>query len=777
MYAAWCLLLAAPSERATTFQRHHGVHASPRSRSRPGSRAVIVMAARDRKVVLGLCKYSHDSSVAVVDAETGQLLFAAAKERLTRRKHDGGPVGQLVEHALDSLGLSLDAVELVVSNNHHFRISDYEKRLPFAAAIGYVEEDALDSWNTLASCKARKMEISHHIAHLFSTAPYSGFKDEHLVIVMDGMGEAFREFARSRGDGDTGSCDYATELNSMPDSVQAQWMPPLAVLNTAEYGHREAESVYRVKNGMRDVSLEFKRFARENSPPELYNHGFENMDSLGAVYSRISSHIFGDWNACGKVQGLASYAVEKSERLRRTNKPFMRGSLLDGSFRVEWEHLASLANTNRWSESKKNPDLFSQYVCDAAQVQLDLETVVLDLLHGMQKRTGIRHVALAGGVALNSTMNGRIIRECGFEEVYISPFPGDEGIAIGCAMYGYSSIHTNSAECLTQASMSPYLGREYGKEEIDEAVSLHAAWLDRVKVKKAELFSCVAEMLAEGKVVAWFQGRAEVGARALGNRSILADPRNASMVDRINVNIKQRETFRPFAPSVLSEHVADYFEADQPNISPYMSVTVPVLKEKRAVVPAITHIDGTARLQTVSRVQNERFYRLIEAFMDLTGVPMLLNTSLNIAGEPIVETPIDCIRAFLASAIDVLVLGDDVYTKRAPTRALRDSLVRVVDQTYFRVEQTRNMEGDVSYTHMVVDRGDGLETRIKFDCAEEYELFNLLFTGEFMHGSATDEPTPVDVIIDNCLEDEDVLEEQVIQLLESLSEKRLIVIE
>lgn len=248
-------------------------------------------------VVVGLTKYSHDASIAVVSATTGELLFALSKERLTRRKHDGGDTGVLLRHALNYLRFPLSSVALVVANNHHHRIAPYEKRLPFAVAARAAPLSSLSEYNLVPG--ARHVELSHHLAHAWSAVrAFEG--PEALVVVMDGMGDARDDWLRAGGED-----GYFCEDGFVDDDDMFREVPAKAVLNDGRSGisYREAETVYRASRvgGRVRLTRLFKRWTDEVSPPELYNHGFENMESVGAVYSRVASHIFGDWNSCGKV--------------------------------------------------------------------------------------------------------------------------------------------------------------------------------------------------------------------------------------------------------------------------------------------------------------------------------------------------------------------------------------------------------------------------------------------------------------------------------------------
>lgn len=676
----------------------------------------------DTKLVFGINKYSHDTSLCAADATSGQVLFYMSKERLTRKKHDSGNVASLVEKCLQALDLDLDAVETVVVNNHHHRVFPLEaskEHLEWECGLGINQgtEEGYDDEENLLTLATTKLELSHHLAHAYSAATQAPF-DKGMVVVMDGMGETYRAMARAEYMGDTA---YTSDLSFGEDTYQCI---PSNLKELSQYSHfdwREAESVYVFEKTNTSISIRpvFKRFQEEKSPPALYNHGFENMDSVGALYSRASSHIFGDWNACGKVMGLAPWKVyewndDNDDTLSPTlhKDPIMWGTLYsedeDKKFQCDRKLIMGLPHIAR-----NDPDLFDKetmvrkrrYDFDddegdgekaaeeakkrlpvkvaldaialAARIQDDLEVVCIDFVRHFQEQTGETNLCLAGGVALNSVLNGRLARELGFDQTFIPPYPGDDGVAIGCCAYGLfgNEALAKAKEPSTPVwttPVSPYLGPDQTEFAIKRAIEAAAPWLDvetiRNEDRKVEF---IAEELETGTVVAWYQGRSEMGPRALGHRSILADPRKKGLVRFINEKVKKRESFRPFAPSVLAEEARDWFDLGpngQSNVSPYMSMTAFVHEDKRAKIPAVTHVDGSSRLQTVTKEAEPLYHKLISAFFARTGVPMVLNTSFNtLASEPIVETPQNAIRSFLCSmgGIEILVMGDYII-KRKP---------------------------------------------------------------------------------------------------------------
>jgi carbamoyltransferase len=294
----------------------------------------------------------------------------------------------------------------------------------------------------------------------------------------------------------------------------------------------------------------------------------------------------------------------------------------------------------------------------AWRVQDDTEKVLLARANWLRETTGARNLCIAGGVALNCVANGRVAREAGFENVWIQPAAGDDGIAIGCAYYGWLEVLKQRRGFVMEHA---YVGRSYSDEEVRAATQRSMVKVQTTAVKSSNIYAETAKLLADQKVIGWFQDRSEFGPRALGNRSLIADPRKAEMKDILNSRVKHRQPFRPFAPIVLAERMRDVFEGEED--SPFMLIAKSVRPEWRDRIPAIVHVDGTARVQTVRESTNPTLYRLLKEFEALTGVPVLINTSFNIKGEPIVETPRDAMRCFLTTGIDHLVLHDTLISK------------------------------------------------------------------------------------------------------------------
>ncbi|MDA2811698.1 hypothetical protein O4J56_13740 [Nocardiopsis sp. RSe5-2] len=406
-------------------------------------------------------------------------------------------------------------------------------------------------------------------------------------------------------------------------------------------------------------------------------------DSLGHFYTAVGALAgAGRLHEEGTIMALAAHG--RPSRFTALVREWA-GTAPDGTYRVDPRFTrAVLANTmGRWYFGWAPPAPREQAVWDAFAAarerpagvgrfgrdemriahagQAVLEEILLGLVRRAHRLVGGDRLCLAGGVALNCVANARIVREGPFPEVFVGPAPGDDGQALGKLML---EVHRRRLPVDT-ALRTAYLGPRYGPEAVGEALVRFADRVRHTRLSEAALVEEAAERLAEGQVLGWWQGRSELGPRALGHRSILADPRRPGMRDRINGSVKRREWFRPPAPMVLQERAADFFDLDRP--TPFMELAVPVLPERRALIPAVTHVDGSARVQTVRRDQDERCHLLLRRFAAHTGVPVLLNTSFNRRHEPLVETPDDACRAFLAMDLDALVLADRLVVRRGRT--------------------------------------------------------------------------------------------------------------
>lgn len=680
-------------------------------------------------LVIGINKYSHDTSVAVVDAASSTLLYASAKERHSRRKHDGGGTAALVAHALGHLpgfpkpDAAAAAVVQVVVNNHHERVAGLETtdRLAFGVATGTLPAAYGASGNVLGSgpggAGLPQTEVSHHLAHAASGVWGCG-ATAALVVVMDGMGEAYREMAAASASvaaAPPGEYIHDLQLPWAPGRhSDAHELPADKGVAAAPYGCREAESAYlytaptgagSVQNGTLSLPLTrfWKRWAVARAPGESPNHGFEALDGVGAAYSRVASHIFGDWNACGKVQGLAAHGVAPAAdtpaaALGGVPSWLMRGDLTappgsPGAFEINWPGLAAAPYPNQWDRVPPEAGApapaapctdprWMAYTALAAVAQRDLEAVTLTLLRSLRAAAadapGAGHLVFVGGVALNSSLVGAIHRAAIFDTVTVPPAPGDEGIALGCAAVG--AVRWAAGRGVTglpplppppPARLVPFTGAAYPPAAVDATLAVYAPWVAASRHDDgADAVAAAADVLAAGGVVAWVDGRAELGARALGGRSLLAAATSPTARVILNDRVKRREAFRPFAPAVRAVDVDTYFSG--PGASPWMSTCVGVRPEWAPRLPAVVHADGTARVQVVQSETGggaSGLHALLEATASRTGVGVLLNTSANMAGEPLIETPADAVELLLGArgGVDLLVLEGRVSVTLQPS--------------------------------------------------------------------------------------------------------------
>lgn len=570
--------------------------------------------------VLGLNTYDHDVSACLL--RDGAIAFAIAKERITRDKHASGFYQEVIDYCLDAEGITLDDVDLIVRNCYILPVPEMEERLVYQDMPGFLaphERPVAAKHPLYLSHSDKVVSISHHLAHAYSAFAVSPFEDG-VVMIVDGVGSYQSDVMESYP-----ATDVAT---------------PLA---------RESESYYRFSGS----KLECLKKVWMEPDRGFLSDEFYNMPGLGALYSRASSYIFGDWNKCGELMGLAPYG--RKEQVRHLLE------LTDGTLRVphwtaEFKQPYIMDSGEKWETSPS----MRHWEDLAWRVQDDTESVLLARARWLRETTGAGNLCIAGGVALNCVANGRVARESGFENVWIQPAAGDDGIAIGCAYYGYLEILKQRRSFVMDHS---YVGKVYPDEEIEKATQKFLVRIQTSATRSDDICRDTAKLLAEQNVIGWFQGGSEFGPRALGNRSLLADPRKAEMKDILNSRVKHRQPFRPFAPIVLAERVREIFEGEED--SPFMLIAKRVRPEWRDRIPAIVHVDGTARVQTVRAETNPVLYRLLKEFEALTGVPVLINTSFNVKGEPIVETPRDAVICFLTTGIDHLVLHDTLVSKNA----------------------------------------------------------------------------------------------------------------
>lgn len=564
---------------------------------------------------------SHDGSVCLL--ADGKVVLGIEKERLSRRKHDGGNDQLAMQYVLDRAGITLDDVAVVVQNENFGMFRDGNSQ--------YGAQDRLLNDAT------RVVTISHHLAHAYSAFGASGF-EQASVLVVDGCGNAYED------------C-----IDVAPGSLVASMPAGL------EHIYFEKDSYYTSVGGtLRTVAKDFSPWGARGwalSPPTT-------MHSVGGVYQAFSQYVFGDFADSGKLMGLAPYG-----RPGRFDFPLF--DLHDGEVLICRDNLREFTTpANTRSGLKSN---FQYYADVAFYVQREIERALLYLVRDRFERCPSRNLAYAGGVALNAVANSRILRETGFERIFIQPAAGDNGLAIGCAYYGW--LHVLEREQV-RGNGTTYLGASYPADRIRRAVAESG---DEISVEQCgDVAARTAELLAAGKVVAWYRGGAEFGPRALGHRSILAHPGLPGLRDHINTNIKYREDFRPFAPSVIADEAARYFECDGYD-SPYMILVFNVRPEYRDQLVNVVHADGSSRLHTVTQESEPAYFRLLQEFKALTGLPVLLNTSLNKRGMPIVETPEEAMSFFLDCALDAIVLEDMVITKSQSRPAAGDRVRGLIE--------------------------------------------------------------------------------------------------
>src|SRR6267142_895378 len=589
--------------------------------------------------ILGISCFFHDAAAALL--REGQLLASAEEERFTRRKHDFEFPQNAIDFCLRTGGIDARDLDYVVFFEKPF--IKFERLLltslqEFPQSYRLFRE-AMITWlgdklwikhliqKRLGVSPQKILFSEHHLSHAASTFFCSPF-DEAAILTVDGVGE---------------------------------W-------TTASLGVGRGREI---------------RLAKEIRFPH----------SVGLLYSAFTAFLGFEVNEGeSKVMGMAGFGVpryvDKVHKLVRLNG--------DGSFELDMDYFSFHYSTHR-TFSPRFEALFgaprspkanfftagsgypayygdrpgnyrelerqNQHYADiAASIQVVTEEILLTMARALHRDTGLRRLCMAGGVALNSVANGRILRETAFDEVYVQPSAGDGGGAIGAALYAYHTVLGRPRRFVMEHA---FWGEEHAPDATERFLRQENIPYTRIDDEE-RLIERVVDRLQCGKVVGWSQGRSEWGPRARGNRSILADPRRSDMKDIVNTKIKFREPFRPFAPSVLVDRAEEYFvlpEVARHYPARFMLYVVDVRREKQAVIPAVTHVDGTGRVQTVSEALCSRYYKLIEAFGKATGVPVLLNTSFNLKGEPIVNTPAEAFNTFNQSGMDVLVLGDCVVEK------------------------------------------------------------------------------------------------------------------
>jgi carbamoyltransferase len=584
--------------------------------------------------VLGISCFYHDSSAALI--KDGILIAAAQEERFTRKKHDTSFPVKSIEFCLAKAGIKVDDIDYVAF---------YEKPLLKFERLIYQHLDYFPkSWkvfvNSIPSWVNEKLQVrkilkkkinyrkdilfvEHHLAHAasFLVSPF----DKAAILTVDGVGE---------------------------------W-------TTTAYGLGKGNQISLVKE------INFPH-------------------SLGLLYSAITAHLgFSVNNSEYKVMGLAAYGSMN----KKTNKFYklLRENVIDlksdGSYKLNQDYFR-YSYSNRMPSQKlidllnlpiRTPE--SEITQDhkdlAAAVQLITEEAMVKILNHVYKETKSPNVVISGGVGLNSVFNGRILGNTPFKKVWLQPDPGDGGTSVGAAFYVYNSIMKKKRKYVMN---SPYLGPEYSDQEIKKFLDENNIKYESFNSEK-EMIDKTANLINENNVVGWFQTGMEWGPRALGARSILSNPCNSRMQEILNLKVKHREKFRPFAPAVCKDDAPKYFETDSPVPSPtdFMLMVYPIKQKYRKIIPAVTHVDGSGRLQTVERSQNRKYYDLIKKFGSLSGVPIIINTSFNIRGEPIVCTPFDAYKCMMGTGIDYLVLGNFIVKREDNPQDMWDSEKNALD--------------------------------------------------------------------------------------------------
>ncbi len=595
--------------------------------------------------ILGISAFYHDSAAALVI--DGEIVAAAQEERFTRKKHDSGFPRHSIDYCLAEAKCSLSEIDFVVFYEKPFLkferlletylafapqgLRSFRIAMPLWLKEKLFQKDllrrALAEIDPKFQWKAKLQFSEHHFSHAASAFYPSPF-EEAVVLTLDGVGE------------------WAT--------------------TTVGIGRGNNLQIRKEINFPHSIGLLYSAFT--------YYAGF-----------KVNSGEY-------KVMGLAPYGEPRFKDLILSKIVDLKE---DGTFHLDqsyFNYCTGLTMTNdRFAELFGQPvrrpekDLLTSFHMDvAASIQAVTDEIILRLTRGLAREYGIRNLCLAGGVALNCVANGKILRDGAFDQIWIQPAAGDAGGAIGAALAAWYLELDNPRTVNGHDGMKgSYLGPAYSQSEIENRLTACNAVFD--KVSDEEMIEISAQALADGKAIGWFQGRMEFGPRALGSRSILGDPRSPAMQKTLNLKVKYRESFRPFAPAVLREDVADWFELDCD--SPYMLLVADVkhnlrremtaeesslfgidkLNVVRSKIPAVTHVDYSARIQTVHADTNARFHALLTRFKEITGCPMLVNTSFNVRGEPIVCTPEDAFRCFLGTELDFLVCGNVVLTKTKQT--------------------------------------------------------------------------------------------------------------
>jgi carbamoyltransferase len=589
--------------------------------------------------ILGISCYYHDAAAVLL--RDGQLVAAAEEERFTRIKHDFDYPKQAIKFCLDQAGIQGSDLDYVVFFEKPFRKLD---RILMSVLQTYpqswkVFRESMVTWIVdklwvastlqieLGVSKDKVLFSEHHLSHAASAYLCSPF-DEAAILTVDGVGEWI-----------TATCGVGRG-NEIKLTKQIDFPHSIGLLYsafTAFLGFEVNEGEYKV--------MGMASYGQPRYVDKVWKTVHQNQDGSFALdMDYFSFHHSTDRTYSRKFSAL--FGEPRPPKMLF----FTEGTGFPQYFGTPPANFKELSDQNQ------------HYADIAASIQKVTEELLLGMARNLHKTTGLKKLCMAGGVALNSVANTRILNETPFEELYIQPAAGDGGGALGAALWVYNTLLGNPRNFTMQHA---YWGRSNSDSEIGDFLKQNNIPHTYFDCQDA-LLDQVVERLISGKVVGWAQGRFEWGPRALGSRSILADPRNPNMKDIVNSKIKFREPYRPFAPSVLAECAEKYFElpnAAQKNPARYMLYVVPVREEQKSTLPAITHVDGTGRLQTVFREHSPRYYSLIERFGQSTGVPIVLNTSFNLKGEPIVNTPANAFSTFSKSGMDSLILENFILDK------------------------------------------------------------------------------------------------------------------
>lgn len=589
--------------------------------------------------ILGISCFYHDAAAALL--KNGELIAAAEEERFTRRKHDFDFPENAINFCLEYAGVTGKELDYVVFYEKPFQkferilmstLQNFPKSWKvFRESMIVWLGDKLWIKNTIKNKLGIEQEKilfgEHHLSHAASCFYPSPFK-EAAILTMDGVGE-WTTATMGIGEG--------TEIRLLKEIKFPHSLGLLYSAFTAFLGFKVNEGEYKV--------MGMAPYGKPQYVDKIYNNLVKvapdgsfwiNMDYFSYHYSEERTFNSKFEDIFGKP--------------RRPGMPFFTStSKFPSYFGEKPPNYGELCHENE------------RYADIAASIQRVTEEVILKLAHSLHKETGLKSLCIAGGVGLNSVANGRILRESPFEDLFIQPSAGDGGGALGAALHAYHGLMGKPRTFVLEHA---YWGKEYSENEIREFLNTIDISYEYFSDDE-KLIERVVDSLVDGKVVGWFQGRFEWGPRALGNRSILADPRKEEMKDLVNIKIKFREPFRPFAPVVLEENLGDYFFGDhvaRQFPSRFMLLVLPLKEAKAETISAVNHM-GTGRLQTIREEWNPRYYRIVKKFGEATGVPVLLNTSFNLRGEPIVTSPANAFDTFSKSDIDILVLENFMIKK------------------------------------------------------------------------------------------------------------------